>query len=44
MSILNIYFHDKTKKNFLKVSLNIRFPELLGEFPRDSKTSLNDPQ
>ena len=37
----NIHFHNEMRKKYPKISLNICFLELLEEFPKDSKTSLN---
>ena len=42
MSTLNIHFHDKIGK-IAEISRNICFLELSEEFPRDSKTSSNQP-
>ena len=43
MSTHNIQCLDKVRKKITKKSLNICFLELSEEFPRDSKTSLNQP-
>ena len=40
MSTHNIHFLDEIGK-IPKISQNVRFLELLEEFPRDSKMSLN---
>ena len=43
MNTHNIHFHDKIRQ-FPKISLTICFLELSEEFPRDSKTSSNQPR
>ena len=43
MSTYNIHPHNK-KEHFSKILLNICFLELLEDFPRDSKTSSNQPR
>ena len=43
MSTHNVHFHDKIR-NFFKISLNIRFLEVSEPFPRDPKTSSNQPR